>query len=140
MYNLFNKSNRFENISIFAFSALLHLMNKYVFLNINNSTIHYFFSCFFDDLLAPLLLFSYINLLLSIYGKKIYTLKFLIVFILIVSVVWEYLIVYIKPTSVSDPLDVLFYVTGTIIYWIIHKKWIQKPQKIENFLNLNKQL
>lgn len=123
MYNTLKKLNRFENISIFFMAVLLHFMNTFIFLNINNSTLHYFFSCYFDDLLAPILLLSYVNLLLSIYNKKIYTLRYLILFILLVSIVWEYLIVYVKPDSVSDPFDMLCYVLGTIIYWIIHTKW-----------------
>lgn len=126
MFNFIKKYNRFENFSIFIISVLLYLLNRFILLNINNFTVHYFFSSYFDDLLAPLLLFSYINLLLSIYNKKLYSLKYLIISILLVSFVWEYLIVFIKHTSVSDPIDVIFYVLGTIIYWIIHNKWNQK--------------
>ena len=126
MYKFIEKCKRFENFSIFIISVLLYLLNRFIILNINNSTIHYFFSGYFDDLLAPLLLFSYINILLSFYNKKIYSLKYLIIFILLVSIVWEYLIIFIKPTSVSDPIDVIFYILGTLIYWIIHKKWNQK--------------
>jgi hypothetical protein len=126
MYKFIEKCKRFENFSIFIISVLLYLLNRFIILNINNSIIHYFFSGYFDDLLAPILLFSYINILLSFYNKKIYSLKYLIISILIVSIVWEYLIVFIKPTSVSDPIDVIFYVLGTLIYWIIHKKWNQK--------------
>lgn len=120
------KCNRLENFSIFIICVLLHVLNVFILSNISNYELNYFFSCYFDDLLAPLLLFSYINILLSIYNKKMYSLKYLIIFILLVSLVWEYLIIFIKPTSVTDPLDVLFYVLGTLIYWMIHKNWIQK--------------
>jgi hypothetical protein len=130
MFNFIKKYNRFENFSIFIISVLLYLLNRFILLNINNFTVHYFFSSYFDDLLAPLLLFSYINLLLSIYNKKLYSLKYLIISMLLVSFVWEYLIVFIKHTSVSDPIDVIFYVLGTVIYWIIHNKWNQKTNKI----------
>ena len=126
MFNFIKKYNRFENFSIFIISVLLYLLNKFILLNINNFTVHYFFSSYFDDLLAPLLLFSYINLLLSIYNKKLYSLKYLIISMLLVSFVWEYIIVFIKHTSVSDPIDVIFYVLGTVIYWIICNKWNQK--------------
>lgn len=121
MYNFIEKNKRSENFIIFFISVILYLLNKFIILNINNYTLHYFFSGYFDDLLAPLLLFSYINLLLSFYNKKLYSLKYLIIFILIVSVIWEYLVPLIKPTSVTDPKDVLFYILGTFIYWLIHK-------------------
>lgn len=126
MSNLMKKCNRFENFFIFIISVVLHVLNVFIFSNINNSTLNYFFSCYFDDLLAPLLLFSYINILLSFYNKKIYSLKYLIIFILLVSIVWEYLIGFIKPNSVSDPIDILAYVLGTLIYWIIHKKLMNR--------------
>lgn len=116
---------RYENFSILLISILLHILNVFLFSNINYSIVNYFFTCFFDDLLAPLILFSYINIVLSFYNKKLYSLKNLIIFILLVSLVWEYLIVFIKPTSVSDPFDILFYICGTLIYWIIYKTWIK---------------
>jgi len=126
------KCNRFENFLIFIICVSSYLLNRVILLNINNSILHYFFSCYFDDLLAPLLLFSYINILLSFYNKKIYSLKYLMTFILLVSIVWEYLICFIKPTSVSDPLDVLFYAFGTLIYWTIHKNLDIKKANIHN--------
>ena len=132
MPNFIKKHDRFENFSIFIISVILYLLNRFIILNINNFTIHYFFSSYFDDLLAPLLLFSYINILLSFYNKKIYSLKYLIMSILLVSIVWEYLIVFIKHKSVSDPIDVIFYISGTLIYWIIYNKWKQKKTKLIN--------
>jgi len=132
MSNFMEKCNRFENFLIFIICVSSYLLNRVILLNINNSILHYFFSCYFDDLLAPLLLFSYINILLSFYNKKIYSLKYLMTFILLVSIVWEYLICFIKPTSVSDPLDVLFYAFGTLIYWTIHKNLDIKKANIHN--------
>lgn len=126
MSKFMEKCNRLENFSIFIICVFLHVLNRFILSNITYYELHYFFSCYFDDLLAPLLLFSYINILLSFYNKKIYSLKYLIIFILMVSIVWEYLIIFIKPTSVTDPVDVLFYVFGTLIYWMVHKNWMQR--------------
>jgi|LDZT01.1.fsa_nt_gi hypothetical protein len=125
-----SKCYRFENFSIFILSILLYIFNTLIFSHLNNSEIHYFFTCYFNDLLAPLLLFSYINLVLSLREKKIYALKYLIIIIIACSFVWEYLILFFKPTSVSDPVDVVFYVLGTIIYWLIHEKIY--PKNIKN--------
>lgn len=126
MSKFMEKCNRVENFAIFIICTLLHVLNVFILSNINNYGLNYFFSGYFDDLLAPLLLFSYINILLSFYNKKMYSLKYLIIFILMVSIVWEYIIIFIKPTSVTDPVDVLFYVFGTLIYWRVHKNWMQR--------------
>lgn len=126
MFYLMRKCYRFENFLIFISCFLLYVLNTLIFSNVDNFTLHYFFTCYFNDLMAPLLLFSYINLLLSFIDKNIRSLKHLIIIIIPCSFVWEYLIVFFKPTSVSDPIDLLFYVFGTLSYWIIYKNWIQK--------------
>lgn len=125
-----SKCYRIENFLIFIISVLLYVLNTLIFSNLNYSTIHYFFSCYFNDLLAPILLFSYINLLLSLLDKKIYSLKYLIIIIMSCSFVWESLILSFKPTSVSDPIDVSFYVLGTLIYWIILKNELKKDYNL----------
>jgi hypothetical protein len=120
------KCYRFENLMIFTISILMYVLNTLIFSKITSFKLNYFFNCYFNDLLAPILLLSYINLLLSILKEKIYSLKYLILIILLCSIVWEYLIIYFKPNSVSDPLDVLFYLLGTLIYWFLAKTWINR--------------
>lgn len=112
---------RFENLFIFIFSVALYLLNTIIFSYITNFNLNYFFTSYFNDLLAPLLLFSYINLVLSLINKKIYSLKYLIVIIILCSILWEYVALFFKPSSILDPIDVIFYFLGTLIYWMIHK-------------------
>ena len=126
MFHVMQKCYRFENLMIFTISILMYVLNTLIFSKITSFKLNYFFNCYFNDLLAPILLLSYINLLLSILKEKIYSLKYLILIILLCSIVWEYLIIYFKPNSVSDPLDVLFYLLGTLIYWFLAKTWINR--------------
>jgi len=126
MFHVMQKCYRFENLMIFSVSISMYVLNTLIFSKITSFQLNYFFNCYFNDLLAPILLLSYINLLLSILKEKIYSLKYLILIILLCSIVWEYLIIYFKPNSVSDPLDVLFYLLGTLIYWFLAKTWINK--------------
>jgi hypothetical protein len=126
MFHVMQKCYRFENLMIFSVSISMYVLNTLIFSKITSFRLNYFFNCYFNDLLAPILLLSYINLLLSILKEKIYSLKYLILIILLCSIVWEYLIIYFKPNSVSDPLDVLFYLLGTLIYWFLAKTWINK--------------
>ena len=119
MFNI-QKYYRIENFLIFITCVGLYGLNTLIFSSINNYKLNFFFSSYFNDILAPLLLFSYINLLLSLIDKKLYSLKYLIPIIIICSFVWEYLAPFFKPTSVIDPFDILFYVLGTLIYWIVY--------------------
>ena len=138
------KCYRFENFLIFLICVLLYLLNTLILSNINNYELNIFFTGYFNDLLAPLLLFSYINLILSLNNKNVYSLQYLIIIIILCSFVWEYIILFFKPTSVSDPIDVIFYLTGTIIYWMIHKNWTQKTTNkmlvVNNFLNRDREV
>lgn len=133
MLNNVRKYYRIENFLIFITCIGLYIFNTIIFSSINNYKLNIFFSSYFNDILAPLLLFSYINLLLSLIHKKLHSLKYLILIIIICSFVWEYLALFLKPTSVLDPLDILFYVLGTLIYWIIYINLIEKKQN--NTLN-----
>jgi len=121
MLNKLQKCHRMENLTILI---SLYILNTLILSNISNFQLKYFFNCYFNDLLAPLLLLAYINLLLSIIGKKVYSLKHMVLIIILCSFVWEYLIIFFKQSSVPDPLDVFFYLIGTLIYWIITKKLI----------------
>jgi hypothetical protein len=126
MFNFMRKNYRIINLSIFITCIVLYGFNTIILSSINNYNLHYFFSSYFNDLLAPLLLFSYINLILSLIDKKMYSLKYLILIIILSSLVWEFIAPIFKPTSISDPIDILFYFIGTLIYWIIYKMRIQK--------------
>ena len=38
---------------------------------------------------------------------------------------------FFKPKSVPDPIDILFYVFGTLIYWIIYKNWVYNQKDVK---------
>ncbi len=128
MFNFMRKDYRIINLSIFITCIILYGFNRIIFSSINNYNLHYFFSSYFNDLLAPLLLFSYINLILSLIDKKMYSLKYLFLIIILSSFVWEFIAPIFKPNSISDPIDILFYFIGTMVYWIIYKMWNQKSR------------
>jgi len=128
MFNFMRKDYRIINLSIFITCIILYGFNTIIFSSINNYNLHYFFSSYFNDLLAPLLLFSYINIILSLIDKKMYSLKYLILIIILSSFVWEFIAPIFKPNSISDPIDILFYFIGTMVYWIIYKMWNQKSR------------
>lgn len=132
-FKFIQKYHRFENFLIFLICVFLFELNTMIFSSVSFYQVNYFFLSYFNDLLAPILLFSYINLILSLIKQQIYSLKYLIIIILLCSLVWEYLAIFLKPTSISDPIDILFYILGTLIYWIIYKNWIQK-QNLNNTL------
>jgi hypothetical protein len=87
-----------------------------------------FFKCYFNDLLAPIILFSFSNFLLSFYEKEIYG-KNIYIIITICGIFWEVITPMYKKESVCDIFDFIMYILGASIYLIIIRGW-KKWKKI----------
>ena len=85
-----------------------------------------------NDVLAGVLLLCYINALsiLSNQPKLIVTRLSTVALITLASgLFWEYITPLYLSKSISDPLDVLAYITGGVLFWILTKN---KPREMEN--------
>ncbi|NLM45185.1 MAG: hypothetical protein GX200_00080 [Firmicutes bacterium] len=103
------------------FSACIHLflVNKYCLKRLIN---HPFLHFYFHDLLAPLLLLSYSNMLLAWFnfrGRRIRSLPAILLLVLAAGLFWEYVTPLYLPHSTSDPLDLLAYLAGGMLYWLL---------------------
>lgn len=83
-----------------------------------------------NDVLAGILLLCYINALsiISNQPKLIVTrLRTIALLTLASGLFWEYITPLYLSKSVSDPLDVIAYMVGGVLYWILTKKeWTSK--------------
>ena len=84
-----------------------------------NGNVRLFFICYFNDLICPLFFFSYANMLLNTVDKEINRIWAICLVSLCTSCVWEFVAPFIKPSSITDPLDIVCYMTGGIMYWAI---------------------
>lgn len=81
--------------------------------------IQLFFICYFNDLMCPLFFFSYANLLLITVNKELYRLYSICAVGICTSLVWEFFAPVIKPSTTTDFIDIICYMTGSLIYWAI---------------------
>ncbi|MBP3494488.1 MAG: hypothetical protein J6J83_07790 [Oscillospiraceae bacterium] len=97
-------------------SLLLYLLNQLVLKRADGS-LSWLFRSHFNDLLAPIALLSLWNIIL-VHKKahRIESNKQLFQVGICCSVCWEWLAIYIKPTSTFDVLDICAYFTGIAIY------------------------
>jgi len=83
-----------------------------------------FFHCYFNDILAGLLIIAYINLLFILVEKSQYCLKRLWS-ILAVNVVigffWEFITPFYRHNSITDNYDLFAYIFGGSLYYIVIK-------------------
>ena len=96
-------------------SLALYFLNQTVIKNVFEDI--KFFHWYFNDLLAPVVALSFLNLLQGIKRRKeIISWRQLIGFCVVCSVFWEWVAIYIKPTSTFDVYDIGIYFLGAFIY------------------------
>ena len=79
-----------------------------------------FFNNYFNDLLAVPLYFSIINIIsLQLRNKDINSFKTLFIITVILSILGEYVAIFLRKGSVTDYLDIVCYFVGLIVYYII---------------------
>lgn len=71
--------------------------------------------CYFNDILAGITL----NAMMSLTTK--YNAKWGLCLTIVAGIFWEYISPLFNSKSVSDPLDIIAYITGFIILTIINK-------------------
>jgi len=114
------------NVSCLICSIILYLMNTFIIkvrYNIPLMNNH------FNDFLAMILLLSFSNILLSFYknGKMIFRcIIYILIFALIVGLFWEYITPLYRINSTGDPYDLIAYLAGGYVYYIIIKVYPNK--------------
>ena len=107
------------NIVIIVLVSLLYTINTCVIKSYAKGKFGYFFYCYFNDIISTPFILSYVNLLLQMVNVRITDLRRILLFCLVIGYIWEYITPLLKPSSVSDPIDILCYLGGGIIYWCI---------------------
>jgi hypothetical protein len=101
--------------------AALYLLNNQIFKQNTAGALGDFLTCYFNDLMAPICLLAYSNILLGTRGKRLCRIGHILLFCLCAGLVWEFLAPLINAGSVTDPADIAAYLSGGSLYWIIEK-------------------
>ena len=96
---------------LFLLSITGYLLNRFWF----SSYRLLFLINHFNDFLAGILFPAYVNILLAFCGKRMKGWLIPLIVILIVGLFWEY-VTPLYHQCVSDPKDILAYVSGTLVY------------------------
>lgn len=76
--------------------------------------------CYFNDILAGILLNAIAQIMLTNKGFK-YTPYRGLYLTIVAGIFWEYITPLFNSRSISDPLDIVAYLTGFLILTIINK-------------------
>lgn len=110
------KANLLDTIIIIVVSTMYLLNNRYIKMA-TSGILHDFFVCYFNDLMAPMFMLAYSNILLDTVNRKFSKLVHIVIFTLVVGFIWEFVAPLMKEGAVSDPVDILCYLIGGVIYW-----------------------
>lgn len=109
------------NLILIIGVLILYFLNNFVFKKYTSGLIQHFFICYFNDLICPLLFFSYSNILLISINMELKKLKWIMLMGLCSGLIWELFAPLIKSSSVTDIVDLIAYLFGTFLYWCIIK-------------------
>lgn len=123
------------NILLMIFVSGLYLANNLIIKPNSGGILHMFFCCYFNDLICPLFFFAYTNMLLLTIDKELTNFWAICGMGVIVSVAWEYCAPYLKSSSVSDPVDIVCYMAGSVMYWGLLKLFIYIQKRKNSELN-----
>lgn len=73
---------------------------------------HWFMQCYFNDILAGIILNA------MMFSKTKYNTRWGLCLTLTAGIFWEYIVPIFNSKSISDPLDIIAYLTGFIIFII----------------------
>lgn len=78
-----------------------------------------FFCCYFNDLLAGIVFFCVLSLINCFWLKKRISIITQFSFLCIAGVFWEYITPLYNSSSVSDPKDIVFYISGGFLFCMV---------------------
>lgn len=107
------------NLAAGALAALLYGVNTLWLKKALPQNVRWFFTCYWNDLLCPLVFFPYANLLLLTADREITALRTILLTAAGLSAVWELAAPLLKPGAVADPVDAVCYFAGSIFYWFL---------------------
>ena len=117
------------NLVLMIMVLFLYLLNN-KYLKIHTEGIFQkFLICHFNDFICPLFFIAYSNLLLIGVNRELKEFKRVMIFGFCAGLIWEFVAPLIKPSSVTDILDLLFYTLGTFLYWCILKLFPDRRMK-----------
>lgn len=109
--------------SIIAIFGIVYILNRLLKKYINIPIIGYLCKCYVSDFICGIVFCAYVNLVLIKGGYKTITKYYQIFTVIFFSgILWEYFFPLFISYSVSDKYDLLAYILGGTVYYLIKKR------------------
>ena len=111
-----------KNIIIISVTIVIYLINQAIKEQIPIEIVRWFMSCDFNDTIGGMTFMAYCNIVFSFYHRKMVKLWQIELLMLFCGIFWEYITPLYRKNTISDVWDVLSYMIGGFLYWLIIKK------------------
>lgn len=129
MFIRFHRLNNNLKLGLIVF--IIYVFNRFLLKSLDLPYISYFLENHFNDFLGGILFCCYVNALLFYNKKKLITNFFLLFsFMLIVSIIWEGIFPLFLKYSTPDILDIIAYMCGTFLYYLLLNRYNKKLNDI----------
>ena len=110
---------RRKNFILILVTIVLYIINQYIKNKIPIEGIRWFMTCYFNDTIGGITFMAYCGLVFEHYHRRMTKLWQIILLMASCGFFWEYITPLFRTNTISDPWDILAYVCGGIIYWLI---------------------
>lgn len=115
--------DRTRYLLLIVITLLLYSLNQKYKTSINNEFLGFFFRGYFNDIIGSIMFLSYCSIIFSYYRgnfmlQKLFHIELIM---LICGLFWEFIVPLYRKDTVSDIIDLLAYMLGGLIYWLIDK-------------------
>lgn len=118
-----------KNILIFSGAILFCLLNQKIKYHIPNKK--WFMTCYFNDIVGGIGFVAYYSYFFDSYKRRSAELIEIEILMLFCGIFWEYITPLFRNNTVSDPWDIVAYLSGGFLYWVIIKKKNNRQGEID---------
>lgn len=107
--------------------AIIYLGNKLILIPaLHDSSAEWFVAGYLNDLFAPIALLSLVNISFALSKRCMADIAPILLLCTISSLAWEFSPIALRSNPVSDWLDIVCYVFGSLFYYLMLKLLLKK--------------
>lgn len=109
-----------KNIIVSIIFFLIYVLNRIFKTYIDTPFVGYILKYYFNDFIGGFLFPAYVNVLLFCGNKNLLlSIKQLFLFMIPVSITWEFIFPLFLSYSTPDIIDIFSYLLGTLLYYVL---------------------
>lgn len=110
-------------------TTALYCLNRFYFKFHTSGWLNYLLRCHFNDCLCGILFTAYSNVFFNTRKMMLTKLPHILAFCFCAGLVWEFVAPFLRNDSTPDWLDIICYMLGGMVYWLLLQLHIGKTKR-----------